>query len=148
ADVAGDAHVRKQPAALEHVADAAAQSDRIDAGNVLARDDNAAAVGIDQPVGKPQQGGLAGAGAADDGEKLAFGGIERDVIHDSNAAAVKTPGDVGERDQRRGLAHAVWSYHTAASTPSPRPPFWRQRGLSITLTSKVTANRPSMHSDR
>ena len=32
ADIAGDAHMRKQPAALEHIADAAAQPDRIDRG--------------------------------------------------------------------------------------------------------------------
>ena len=31
ADIAGDADMRKQPAALEHIADAAAQADRIDA---------------------------------------------------------------------------------------------------------------------
>ena len=37
-------------------------------------------IGVDQPVRQPQQRGLAGAGAADDGEKLALGDVERDVV--------------------------------------------------------------------
>ena len=42
-DIVGDAHVRKQPAALEHIADAAAQRDRIDRAHVLALDRDVAA---------------------------------------------------------------------------------------------------------
>ena len=38
ADIAGDAEMRKQPAALEHIADAPAQPDRIDRAHVLAFD--------------------------------------------------------------------------------------------------------------
>ena len=79
-DIVGDAHMRKQPAALEHIADAAAQPNRIGGADVLAFDRDAAAVGVDQPVGQPQQRGLAGAGAADDGEELALGDLERDVV--------------------------------------------------------------------
>ena len=42
-DIAGDADMRKQSAALEHIADAAAQRDRIDRAHVLALDRDAAA---------------------------------------------------------------------------------------------------------
>ncbi len=95
--------MRKQPAALEHIADAAAQRDRIDRADVLALDRDAAAVGLDQPVGQPQQRGLAGAGAADDGEEFALGDIERDVVDGQNAfraaAAVKALADMRKGDQ-------------------------------------------------
>ena len=60
-------------------------------------------VGVDQPVRQPQQRGLAGAGAADDGEKLALGDLERDVVDGQNgfraAAAVKALADMRKGDQ-------------------------------------------------
>src|SRR5205809_530858 len=80
---------RKSSAALEHIADAPAQPDRIERPDILALDPDAAMVGLDQPVDEPQQRGLAGAGAADDGKKLARGDLERDVIDRLDAAAVK-----------------------------------------------------------
>ena len=67
-------------AALEHIADAAAQPDRIGRAHVRALDRDGARVGIDQPVGEPQQRGLAGAGAADDGEELAVRDLERHIV--------------------------------------------------------------------
>src|SRR5882724_5175647 len=72
ADIAGDAEMREQPTALEYVADAPAQSDRVDVAHVLAFDRDAAAIGLDQPVGQPQQRRLSRAGAADDGEEFAL----------------------------------------------------------------------------
>ena len=48
---------------------------------------DAAAVGLDQPVGQPQQRGLARAGAADDGEEFALGDLERDVVDRHHALA-------------------------------------------------------------
>ena len=60
ADIVGHAHVWKQPAALEDIADAPAQPDRISRANILALDRDGAAIGLDQPVRQPQQRGLAG----------------------------------------------------------------------------------------
>ena len=104
ADIVGDAHMRKQPAVLEHIADAAPQQNRIGRADVLALDRDAAAVGIDQPVGEPEQRGLAGAGAADDGEELALGDLKRHVVHGDDAlgAAIKALDDMGIGDHRRG----------------------------------------------
>ena len=65
ADVGGDSHMRKQAAALEHIADAAAQPDRVDFGDILARNGDSSGVGIDQAIGEPQQCGLARAGTAE-----------------------------------------------------------------------------------
>ncbi|MGY4451600.1 hypothetical protein ACVWZR_006260 [Bradyrhizobium sp. i1.3.1] len=72
--------MRKQPAALEDVADPAPQRDRIDGLHILALDRDGAGIGLDQPVGEPQQRGLAGAGAADDGQKFALGDVERHIV--------------------------------------------------------------------
>src|SRR5271170_1698343 len=108
--------MRKQPAALEHIADAATQADRVDRADVLALDADLAGVGVDQPVGQPQQRGLAGTGAADDGEQFALGDFERYVVHGPDrraaAAAGKTLADMGECDQG-GILHS-------ASGPLPR----------------------------
>ena len=109
--------MRKQPAALEHVADAAAQRDRIDAAHVLAFDPDAAGIGVDQPVRQPQQRGLAGAGAADNGEKLALGDLERDVVHGLDAAAVEALGDM--RRRRSGAAFAFRSSLVLAALALP-----------------------------
>ena len=103
-DILGDAQMREQPAVLEDVADAAAQLHRIGRKHVLALDRDVAAVGVDQPVDEPEQGGLAGAGTADDGEELAFGDLKRHVVHGDDAfrAAVETLHYMGVGDHRRG----------------------------------------------
>src|SRR5262249_36157435 len=94
------AHVRKQPAALEDVADAAAQRDGVDGADILAFDGDLAAVRLDQPVGQPQQRGLARARAADDGQKLARGDLERDIVHGHDGA--EPPGDMRIADHGHG----------------------------------------------
>ena len=99
--------MRKQRAALEDIADAAAQLHGIEGAHVFALDFDRAAVGLDQPVGEPQQRGLAGAGAADNGEEFAFGDLERDIVdrhHALRAAAGKALADIGVGDQR-GRGH-------------------------------------------
>src|SRR5579872_1955084 len=98
--------MRKQAAALKDIADPPAQLHGIERADVLARDGDAASVNLDQPVGEPQQRGLAGAGAADDGEKLAFGDVERDVVHRNyparTTAAGKALADMFVGDHRGG----------------------------------------------
>ncbi|MGY3457115.1 hypothetical protein ACVWW5_002565 [Bradyrhizobium sp. LM3.4] len=75
-DIVGDAQMREQPAALEDVADAAPQRDRIGGLHVVALDRDGAPIRLDQAVGEPQQRRLARTRAADDGHKLAFGDVE------------------------------------------------------------------------
>ena len=64
-----------------------------------------ALVSFDQPVRQSQQRGLAGAGAADDGEEFALGDRERDIVHRPNrlraTAAVEALADMREGDQGR-----------------------------------------------
>src|SRR5258708_4454383 len=107
--------MRKQPAALEDITDAAAQLNRIDAQHVGAFDRDGANVSLDQPVGEPQQRGLAGAGAADDGEEFALGDLKRDVVDRDHApratAAVETLADMGIGDQG-------WGWHSVATSYS------------------------------
>ena len=111
ADIVGDAQMRKQPAALEHIADPSSQQDRIDVAYVLAFNRDRAGVRFDQPVGEPQQRGLAGTGAADDGQKLSFGDLERDVVDGHHATGVKGLADIRIGDQGRGR-------HSERSQPS------------------------------
>ena len=87
--------MRKQPATLKDIADPPPQQDRIDVAHVLAFDRDRAEVRLDQPVGEPQQRGLAGAGAADNGQELALGDLERDVVDGDDATAVKGLADMG-----------------------------------------------------
>src|SRR3954453_10795781 len=98
--------MRKQSTALEHVADTAAQPYRVYRADVLALDADGAAVCLDQPVGETQQRGLAGAGAADNGEEFALGDLERDIIEGFHAAAIEAFADMVPGDQWR-IAHVV-----------------------------------------
>src|SRR3954464_6880595 len=102
ADIAGDGQMRKQPAALEHIADPPPQQDRSDAPYLLAFDVDRAGVRLDQSVGEPQQRGLARTGAADDGQKLPLGDLERDVVDGYDAAGVKGLADIRIGDQGSG----------------------------------------------
>src|SRR6516164_7164408 len=107
-DIVGNRQMWKQPSALGDVTDAPAQLHRIDRADLVAFNGDTAAVGLDQPVGEPQERGLAGAGAADDREKFALTDIERDVVDRDDpfpaAAAGKTLADIGVGDQRCGHA--------------------------------------------
>jgi hypothetical protein len=104
--------MRKQRAALEDVADAPAQAYRIGRADILALDRDGAAVRLDQAVGQPQQRGLARTGAADNGEELALGHLERDIVHRCHAPAVEAFCDVCVGDQGR-CGHGLYS------SPSP-----------------------------
>ena len=117
-DVLRHGHVRKQADALEDVADAAAQQDRIDGPDVLAGDPDRAFARVDQPVDQPQQRGLAGTGRADDGQELPLADRQRYAVEHLAAAiavafadrvkgngAVRLPG-CGHRSGRR-LAGAL-----------------------------------------
>src|SRR2546421_9168031 len=106
--------MRKQPTALEHIADPPPQQYRIDIAHLVAFDRDRAGVRLDQPVGEPQQRGLARTGAADDSQKFALGDLERDVVDGDHAAAVKGLADMRIGDQWR-------SRHSARSQPLAVP---------------------------
>ena len=71
ADVRAHRLVREQPDVLDDVADPAAQLHRVDAGDVLAVEQDPAAGRLDQPVDHPQHRRLAAAGRADQHHELA-----------------------------------------------------------------------------
>jgi hypothetical protein len=102
------------------MADAAAQRDRIDRAHILAFDRDAAAISVDQPVCQSKQRGLAGAGAADDGEELALGDIERDLV-ESTSFTLPWRG----RDERSSLSGST------RSGDAKRRPVERRGGMAI-----------------
>src|SRR5712671_6534996 len=132
--------MREQSAALKHVADVAAQLDGVDRAHVFALDRDVALVGVDQPVRKPQQRGLAGTGAADDGEEFAPGDLDRDVVHGLNtlraAAAVKTLAGMRKCDQG-------WSWHSVQPRACGSYPPLEGEGRP-TLGQRVGAKRRPM----
>ena len=76
--------MRKQIELLEHHADMAAQLAQIGvraADLDAVGDDGAGLIGL-QPVDAAEQRALAGAGAADDGDHVALGDVERDALQD------------------------------------------------------------------
>ncbi len=82
--VVDDVHVVEQVEALEHHADALAQAVHVHVlgGEVLAVEPDVALVGGLEEVDATQQGGLAGARRADDGDDLARHDLEVDAAQD------------------------------------------------------------------
>ena len=74
ADVRGDGLVREQPDLLDHVADVAAQLDRVGVGDVVAVEEDAARRRLDQPVDHLQRRRLAATRRADEHADLAVAG--------------------------------------------------------------------------
>ena len=70
-------HVAKQGVVLEHEANVALA--HMEIRGILAADDDAATVRLLQPGDDPQQGGLAAAGGAEQGDQLTVVKIEVDV---------------------------------------------------------------------
>jgi hypothetical protein len=73
ADVRAHRLVREQAHALDDVADATAQLVGVDAGHVLATEQDPAGAGLDDPVDHLHRGGLAAAGRAHEDRELARG---------------------------------------------------------------------------
>ena len=87
ADVLGDRAV-EQAGLLEHHRDRVAERIERDVADVLAVDQDAALVGIAQPLQQRQRRGLAGAGRADERDGLAGLGVDVEVEHALAAGAV------------------------------------------------------------
>ena len=82
-DVLCHGHVRKEDAALDGVADVAAQLDLVHVANVFAIDAHAATVRGEQTVDELESGGLAAAGRTDDGDKIALVDTQAQVFEHS-----------------------------------------------------------------
>ena len=74
-----DGLVGEQPDLLDHVPDAAAQRDRVDVGDVVAVEEDAAARRLDEAVDHLQRRRLAASRRADEHADLAFRDLERQV---------------------------------------------------------------------
>ena len=104
-DVLGHRHVREQADALEDVANAAAQRDRVDGPDILAGDPDRALARVDQPVDQPQQRGLAGAGRADDRQELPLADRKRHTVEHLAAAVAVAFADGIEGNDRGCFGH-------------------------------------------
>ena len=77
-DVLGHAHVREQGVALEHRVDRAAERRQVLHGFAVQAD--GAAAGLLEAGNQPQQGGLAAAGGAQQGEELVGADLQRHLV--------------------------------------------------------------------
>ena len=90
ADIRRHIHVREEGVGLEHHVDRSQV--RRNAGHVLAVDLDAAGIGRLQPGQQAEQRGLAAARAAQQGEQLAAGDLEIDIVDgDDGAEALGRP---------------------------------------------------------
>ena len=85
ADILGDRHVRKKPDLLDHVADAAAQLDRVDGIGVAARDEDLAGGRRDEPVDHAQRRRLAATGRTEQHARFAFAHLEAHAVDGRHA---------------------------------------------------------------
>src|SRR5439155_14468160 len=118
-DVALDAHVREQRVVLEHEPDVALV--RPVPGEVLALELDGAGGRLLEAGDHHEGGGLARAAGPQEGEKLALGDVDRDVVDRVHAPVVRLD-DVAEREVRR---HSVLSRGDgtikASTTTAPCP---------------------------
>ena len=98
--VAQDLLVGEQPDLLDDVADAAAQLDRVDGGDVLAVDEDAPGGRLDQPVDHLQRRRLAAARRSHQHHELAARDVEVELV-DGDGAVVVGLADAGQPDHRR-----------------------------------------------
>src|SRR5215471_2328898 len=79
-------------------------------GDVLAEDENASGIGLDQPGGGFHQDRLAGSRGAEYNSRLARVQLERDVVQRHGVAEAKT--DIIEMDYRGGFFHLNVNKHS------------------------------------
>ncbi len=125
-DVVEDRAVREEAAALDDVADAAAELVGVEGRGVTAVDLDRAAGGLDHPVDHPQRCGLAAAGRADQHGDLARGGGQAEPADRCGAAGVHL-GDIGEADHGVPLLVVVATDGGYGSTPCRRNRSLRRR---------------------
>ena len=117
-DVVEHGHVREQRVRLEDQAEVAAMHGH--PRDVLAREDDLPAVGLDEAGHHAEERALAAARGPEEGEELAGRGVERDVVdRDHGAERLAEPAD-GER--RRGAAHRRRRARVNARSRAPSAP--------------------------
>ena len=105
---ARDRLVREQADLLDHVADAAAQLDRVDVGDVLAVEVDPAGGRLDEPVDHPQRRGLAAARRPDEHAHLAARDVEAELVHGDGPVRVPLA-DRSSRIIGCPVASTAWS---------------------------------------
>jgi len=123
--------------ALEHVADAARNRIGSTARHVFAFDRDAARVASDQAGLSAAQRGLAGAGAADDGEEFALATSSETSLTASTGFAAGPPSKLCRRGAKcdRGWAAVISSdYHTARAHQADGTPNCER--LSVELSRR------------
>ncbi len=125
-DVARHRHVIEQGIVLEDETDPAPR--RGEGGDVLIAEANQPGIGKIEPGDEAQQGGLAGARRADEGDELAFLQPERNVVERLELG--KALGDMFDADRHQCPIAAIWSR-------------WRhsRKLLSASVTSASKARR-------
>src|SRR5882724_1175152 len=100
-DVLEHGHVREERVRLEDQAEVPPMDGH--PRDVLPREDDLAAVGLDEPGDHPEQRALAAARGPEEGEKLAGGGVEGYLVdRDDGAERLAEP---AHAERRRGAAH-------------------------------------------
>src|SRR5581483_2999502 len=138
-EVVDRAQMREQVELLEDDADPLAHRGHVDAapGDLLALEEDAAAVERLEQVDAAQQRALAAAAAADDHEHLAGGdaevdAVEHEVVAEALAHALQ-PQDLGgaagrRRARRRRADHACPSHGVDTTRRAARSQAWRPQG--------------------
>src|SRR5258707_964218 len=121
-DVLEHGHVREERVRLEDQAEVPPMDGH--PRDVLPREDDLAAVGLDEPGDHPEQRALAAARGPEEGEKLAGGGVEGHLFdRDDGAERLAKP---AHAEPRRGAAHrrrlAPRGARITARSPAPSPP--------------------------
>ncbi|ESR71714.1 hypothetical protein T266_08105 [Pseudomonas aeruginosa VRFPA05] len=104
-DVLLHGHVGEQRVALEHHGDPALL--RRQRHHILAVDEDAPAVDLGQPGDAAQQGGLAAAAGAEQGDELAAGGGEVDIAEDAGGTVALV--ELFDADERHDQALSLFS---------------------------------------
>src|SRR6202035_233886 len=111
-----DRPVREEPAVLGHVADTEPELDRIEVADRAPLDPRLAGSGLHHAVPEPQQGGLARAALADQGQRLA--GRHREVDPRQRRSAVAVGLADADGFERRGDGHV---FQSILDVPPARP---------------------------
>ena len=121
-NVVGDGEVREQAGVLNHVTGPPAQDDRIPLANLTIFDEHSTRIRFDQAIDQSQEGGLAGAAAADQRHGLVGANRQRQLVQ--HTAPASTGGDVFKRDGGSGQVAECTTSSTASAARSlaPGPP--------------------------
>src|SRR5215470_1096128 len=120
--------MRQQPRVLDHVADRAAQRDRVLAAHVAARDAHHAAIWIEQPVHHLEQRRLAAARLAEERHQLARRHAQRQLAHRPRRGPLVALRDIDELDHAYNPRTS--SASCARCARSSRPVSWRSSSAS------------------